>query len=107
MNQTFDYLLNAYDRAATADSPFEAGYAASRKSLLDHVCNLVSSSEHLRLSFEALRNDAEMYRHLRDRSKTQLIVWRPEDDGGATGPFDLGHLDAEIAAEIGCTPAVG
>ena len=54
-----------------------------------------------------LLKDAESYRHLRDRSKTRLRVWRPQDDGGAAGPFDLGHLDAEIAAEIGCTPAVG
>ena len=54
-----------------------------------------------------LLKNAESYRHLRDRSKTRLRVWLPQEDGGATGPFDLGHLDAEIAAVLGCTPAVG
>ena len=69
--------------------------------------DLADGHESARAELDALRKDAESYRHIRDRSKTRLRVWRPQDDGGATGPFYLGHLDAEIAAEIGCTPAVG
>ena len=68
---------------------------------------IVAETAALRQECESLRKDAERYRHLRDRSKTRLRVWRPENDGGATGPFDLTRLDAAIAAEISRASAVG
>lgn len=48
----------------------------------------------------AMRKDAARYLKLRDRTKTRLRVWLPnESDGGATGPFELLNLDAALDAE--------
>ena len=50
--------------------------------------------------FAAMRKDAARYLKLRDRTATRLRVWLPnENDAGATGPFDLQHLDAALDAE--------
>ena len=50
----FHYLLNAFERAAQADSPADAGYAEKRKALVEHLT--------------ALNKDAERYRWLRDNA---------------------------------------
>lgn len=49
--EQFHYLLNAFERAAQADRPIDAGYAKKRKALIEHLT--------------ALNKDAERYRTAR------------------------------------------
>lgn len=51
--EQFHYLLNAFERAAQADKPADAGYAEKRAALIAHL--------------EALDKDSERYRWLRER----------------------------------------
>lgn len=61
--EQFHYLLNAFERAAQADSPADAGYAEKRKALIEHLT--------------ALNKDAERYRFIRDSTPEQFVQFEP------------------------------
>ena len=69
--------------------------------MFDHIATgIVRQIQRLTEERDAFRQDAVRYRRLRDRTATRLRVWLPhEHDAGATGPFDLQHLDAALDAE--------
>ena len=70
--EQFHCLLNAFERAAQADKPADAGYAEKRAALIAHL--------------EVLDKDSERYRWLRDNAgawevSRDVVEWTRAETG--------------------------
>lgn len=95
--EQFHYLLNAFERAAQADKPADAGYAEKRTALIEHL--------------SALNRDAKRYRWLRDHWHNLCTSTGIDTHGnycvteifvgpGEHAPFADGTLEAAIDAAM-------